>query len=61
MGKTKPVVVADAGPIIHLDELGCLDVLADFDKVYVPEAVWQEVLIHRPLAMAALSMLPATA
>lgn len=44
MDKTKPVAVADAGPIIHLDELDCLDVLADFEKVYVPEAVWLEVL-----------------
>jgi hypothetical protein len=35
----KPVIVADAGPIIHLDELGCLDILADFEKVYMPEAV----------------------
>jgi len=44
-------VIADAGPIIHLDELACLDVLADFEKVYVPEAVWLEVLTHRPQAM----------
>ena len=57
MDKTKPVAVADAGPIIHLDELDCLDVLADFEKVYVPEAVWLEVLNHRPLAMAAFPAL----
>ena len=57
MDKTKPVVVADAGPIIHLDELGCLDVMMDFEKVYVPDAVWQEVLIHRPRAMSAFSAL----
>lgn len=55
MDKIRPVVVADAGPIIHLDELDCLDVLADFEKVYVPEAVWLEVLNHRPRAMAAFS------
>ena len=51
MGKTNPVVVADAGPIIHLDELACLDLLADFGQVIVPEIVWQEVLRHRPLAL----------
>ncbi|MGD0959407.1 MAG: DNA-binding protein [Methylomonas sp.] len=55
MDKTKPVVVADAGPIIHLDELDCLDVLADFEKVYVPEAVWREILNHRPLALNGFS------
>ena len=48
MGKTSQVVVADAGPIIHLDELSCLDILADFGKVIVPEAVWLEVQRHRP-------------
>jgi hypothetical protein len=30
MGKTESVVIADVGPIIHLDELGHLDLLADF-------------------------------
>ncbi|MFM8332700.1 MAG: DNA-binding protein [Candidatus Methylumidiphilus sp.] len=51
MDKINPVVVTDAGPIIHLDELACLDLLADFGRVIVPEAVWQEVLRHRPLAL----------
>jgi predicted nucleic acid-binding protein len=51
------VVVADAGPIIHLDELDCLNVLADFEKVYVPNAVWQEVLNHQPRAMDVFSAL----
>ena len=47
-----PLVVCDAGPLIHLDELGCLDLLADFSEVRVPEAVWAEVLRHRPRALA---------
>lgn len=51
MDKTRPIVVADAGPTIHLDELGCLDILADFGNVVVPEAVWLEVQRHRPQAM----------
>lgn len=46
-----PLVVCDAGPLIHLDELGCLDLLADFSEVLVPEAVWVEVLKHRPGAL----------
>jgi predicted nucleic acid-binding protein len=41
-------VVCDAGPPIHLDEVGCLDLLADFRAVLIPEAVWQEVARHRP-------------
>lgn len=47
-----PLVVCDAGPLIHLDEAGCLDLLADFSEVLVPEAVWVEVLKHRPGALA---------
>jgi predicted nucleic acid-binding protein len=44
-------VVCDAGPLIHLDELGCLDLLADWRAVFVPEQVWQEVRRHRPGAL----------
>lgn len=43
-----PIVVCDAGPLIHLDEIGCLDLLEDFDQVLVPRAVWTEVRRHRP-------------
>ena len=45
------IVIADAGPLIHLDELGCFDLLRDFNRVLVPEAVWQEVKHHRPDAL----------
>lgn len=45
------LVVADAGPLIHLDELDCLGLLADFSEVKVPEAVWREVSHHRPQAL----------
>lgn len=44
-------VVCDAGPRIHLDELDCLDLLGDFPELLVPEAVWREVLKHRPSAL----------
>jgi predicted nucleic acid-binding protein len=37
--------------LIHLEELGCLDLLRDFDLVQVPDAVWQEVQRHRPSAL----------
>jgi len=45
------LVVADAGVLIHLDELGALDVLSDYATVFVPDAVWAEVLHHRPQAL----------
>jgi hypothetical protein len=32
-------LVCDAGPLIHLEELGCLDLLRDFAAVLVPDAV----------------------
>lgn len=45
------LVVCDAGPIIHLDELGCLTLLADFAEVLIPAVVWDEVQKHRPAAL----------
>jgi predicted nucleic acid-binding protein len=41
-------VVCDAGPLIHLDELGCAGLLDDFEEVLVPSVVWAEVCRHRP-------------
>ena len=45
------LVVCDAGPLIHLDQLDCLDLLNDFTRVVVPDDVWQEVEHHRPTAL----------
>jgi predicted nucleic acid-binding protein len=42
------VVVCDAGPLIHLDELDSLSLLDDFPSVLVPDAVWVEAERHRP-------------
>jgi predicted nucleic acid-binding protein len=39
--------VCDAGPLIHLDELGCPSLLEEFDRLLVPSSVWEEVLKHR--------------
>jgi len=44
-------VILDAGPLIHLDELGCLILLADFQERIVPAAVWEEVERYRPSAL----------
>ena len=54
MAKTKfAVVVADAGSLIHLDELAALNILSEYAKVFVPNAVWIEVECHRPQALQA--------
>lgn len=45
------LIICDAGPLIHLDELGCLALLDDFDTVLIPDQVWQEVQHHRPQAL----------
>jgi predicted nucleic acid-binding protein len=44
-------VICDAGPFIHLDELNCLDLLADFEQIVVPLVVEKEILEHRPTAL----------
>lgn len=36
------VAVADAGPLIHLGEIGGLGLLRLFDALHVPEMVWSE-------------------
>jgi predicted nucleic acid-binding protein len=48
---TARVVVCDAGPLIHLDELGSIDLLTDFAEILVPSVVWKEVEGHRPTAL----------
>lgn len=48
MARTDPPTVSDAGPIIHLDELGCLDLLEDLAPIQLPREVWAEIVRHRP-------------
>lgn len=45
---SKLVVVADTGPLLHLDELDALDVLNDFPEILVVPAVHHEIRQHRP-------------
>jgi predicted nucleic acid-binding protein len=49
-------VVSDAGPLIHLDELGCLDLLDGLGEILIPHVVWAEVQKHR--SMLAVSAIP---
>lgn len=41
-------VVIDAGPLIHLDELGCIDLLSGFPSLVSTDIVWHETRRHRP-------------
>ena len=62
MAATEIVAVLDAGPLIHLDELGRLGLLSDFKQLLVPQAVLDEALRHRPgMKLAALSNLESIA
>jgi predicted nucleic acid-binding protein len=42
LGELKAAV--DAGPLIHLSEIGCLRLLNSFDVLHVPDAVWLETV-----------------
>ncbi len=44
--------VCDAGPLIHLHEIDCLDLLEGFSPIMVPAEVRREVERHRPRALA---------
>ena len=49
MERSEPAVaLCDAGPIIHLDELGALDLLEGFARILIPAAVLGEIARHRP-------------
>ncbi len=38
--------IADAGPLIHLSEIGSITLLHIFDAIHVPHAVWLEIGGH---------------
>ena len=52
MSKSETIVVCDAGPLIHLDEINCFSLLNDFKLTLVPHQVWDEVSHHRANALA---------
>ena len=40
------IAVADAGPLIHLSEIGGLTLLHVFDAIHIPHAAWLEIGEH---------------
>lgn len=57
MATDTSIVVSDAGPIIHLDELGKLDYLFSFSKIIVPELVKKEVDKYRKIDFSKFTIL----
>lgn len=49
--ESETVAISDAGPVIHLDELSCLDLLSDFIPLIIPKTVYAEIANHRPEAL----------
>jgi predicted nucleic acid-binding protein len=52
------LAVADAGPLIHLNEIARLSVLAVFHRLYVPVTVWAETVSAGRVPAPALQLLP---
>lgn len=50
--------VADAGPLIHLGEVGVLSLLQLFTNVYIPGAVWQEATVSGRVLSTDLQAFP---
>jgi hypothetical protein len=46
------IVVADAGPILHLHWIGCLSWGLPPTPIHVVEQVWTEITQHAPQALA---------
>jgi predicted nucleic acid-binding protein len=57
MIRSSTKVVCDAGPIIHLDEVNCLDLLNDFEEIILPFSVEREIAIHRSSALNGSSII----
>lgn len=42
-----PDAICDTGPILHLHEIGCLQVLSSFDVLRLPDLVVEELRAYR--------------
>ena len=57
MGHGELTAVVDAGPLIHLFEIGCLQFLNRFEALYLPDAVWGETVGRGRLSEADMAVL----
>ena len=56
MIKSQAMVICDAGPIIDLDEISCIDLLNDFNEIIIPPTVEREIATHRPSVLQGSSL-----
>lgn len=47
MGIRNLIVVSDTGPLLHLSEIGCINLLKYFDNIFIPESVRFEYYKHK--------------
>lgn len=57
MGVRDLKAVIDAGPLIHLSEIGCLHFLNSFHELHIPDAVWFETVGQDRVSQTELSNL----
>ena len=57
MGTERLTVVADAGPLIHLTEIESVPLLSLFERIIIPEQVWNETRSHAPIFPEAVAEL----
>lgn len=46
MGARSVNAVADAGPLIHLAQIDCLQHLSLFNTLHIPDTVWEEATVY---------------
>ena len=56
MIKSSSRVICDAGPLIHLDEINCLNLLNSFEEIILQLSVEREIAAYRPSALAGSSL-----
>jgi predicted nucleic acid-binding protein len=44
VGNGKVNAVSNSGPLIHLNEINCIEFLSIFDNLHIPDAVWSETI-----------------
>jgi predicted nucleic acid-binding protein len=47
--------VTDAGPLVHLAEIGCFPLLSVFESICIPDAVWQETVERGRVSLSHIS------
>jgi predicted nucleic acid-binding protein len=58
MGATRVIAAAaDSGPLIHLSEIGCIQLLQTFDPLHIPDGVWSETVDQNRVPREALQSL----